>query len=147
MAKWSFLLLLCYNSVKLNRLQKSRWEDLLICLWMLEGNDRITLYLQSSTSSVVMGNLVLSVIPCTGCGHKILSGLLCSKVGTLGLFLCQLCKTQYRLFKCFRQGGVTADSEKLWIEKVLDVVLHVIQVMFHDGGNKRCAIKKREVDC
>lgn len=30
------------------------------------------------------------------------------------------------------------------MEKVLVVVLDVIQVMFHDGGDKRCAIKKRE---
>lgn len=46
-----------------------------------------------SLPPVVIGNLVLPVIPSTGCGHKILSGLLFSKVGTLGLFLCQVCKT------------------------------------------------------
>lgn len=30
------------------------------------------------------------------------------------------------------------------MEKLLVVVLDIIQVMLHDGGNKRCAIKKRK---
>lgn len=30
------------------------------------------------------------------------------------------------------------------MEKMLVVVLDIIQVMLHDGGNKRCALKKRK---
>jgi len=79
---------------------------------MLEGNDRITLYLQPSISCVVKSNLALPVIPSIGSGHKILSYLFFIKeklVETLRLFLCQVRKTRYDLFKRFREGCVTAD--------------------------------------
>lgn len=67
------------------------WRDLMICLRILKGNDRIALRLQSSISCVVISNLVLPVIPSTGCGHKILSDLFFSKepVGTFRLFFCR----------------------------------------------------------
>lgn len=108
------------------------WRDLMICLQILKGNDRIALRLQSSISCVVISNLVLPVIPSTGCGHKILSNLFFSKepVGTFRLFFCQVCKTQCNLFKSFKRGGISA------------VVLHVIQVMLHNGENKRYTAKE-----
>lgn len=74
---------------------------------------------------------MLPVIPFTGCGHKILSDLFFSKesVGTFRLFFCQVCKTQCNLFKSFKRGGISA------------VVLHVTQLVLHNGENERCTAK------